>query len=100
MKIRNHKSAYSMVTKYKRKNGKVYTYTQDQIDAINNGADIDKLEPVLYKKPSTKSVNISQPKKLTYAEQQARLDFEKSQNAEVLVTAYNSNYVTGFNSFV
>ena len=100
MKIRNYKSAYSMVAKRMRKNGKVYTYTQDQIKSINNGTDINTLEPVLYKKPSIKSVNSSPKLDLIDANEQDRITYNDSTDAQNLVTAYNSNYVLGFNSFV
>lgn len=89
-----------MVTKRKRKNGKVYTYTQDQIKSINNGTDINSLEPVLYKKPSVKSVNNSPKLDLIDANEQARITYNDTSDTQNLVTAYNSNYVTGFNSFV
>ena len=100
MKIRNYRSAYSMVTKYRRKNGKVYSYSKDQIDAINNGTDINTLEPTLYKKPSSKNVDYSPSLDLINATEQAILDYQDTSDADDLVTAYNSNYVIGFNSFV
>lgn len=44
----NLKSASHRLAKQSRKNGKVYSYTSDQIQAINGGDSIDNYKPAFF----------------------------------------------------
>tara|TARA_B100001057_G_C22651951_1_gene872416 strand:- start:510 stop:776 length:267 start_codon:yes stop_codon:yes gene_type:complete len=76
----NIRAASSKVARRSRKHGKVFTYTADQVNAINDGfLTIDDCKPTLYKKPAKQNGKKLQSSNLTAAEMRAKLDYENWQ---------------------
>ena len=76
----NIRAASNKVARKSRKHGKVFTYTADQVEAINDGfLTIADCKPTLYKKPAKQNVSKLQSVNLTEAELRAKLDYENWQ---------------------
>jgi hypothetical protein len=76
----NIRAASNKVARKSRKHGKVFSYTTDQVDAINDGfLTIADCKPTLYKKPAKQNGKKSQSIDLTEAELRAKLDYENWQ---------------------
>lgn len=76
----NIRAASNKVARKSRQHGKVFSYTADQVNAINDGfLTIADCKPILYKKPAKKNGNKLQNVNLTEAEMRAKLDYENWQ---------------------